>query len=189
MVALTCTPAPWSLCIVNRDGEILVHRHRPAGPEPFLKTSAPYRTDRVVCVECLLTWEWRADRCARDGMPVVLGHALSMKASPRGHAQHAKLDAQTIAVRLRGGMLPQADGDPEERRATRDLLRRRLHRTRQRAALLTHVPQTHWPYHRPARGQKSASKANRHGVAARFPDPAGHTSVDVARALMDCSDQ
>ena len=40
------------LCILNRDGEILVHRNMPAGPEPFLKAIAPYREDVVVCVEC-----------------------------------------------------------------------------------------------------------------------------------------
>jgi hypothetical protein len=43
------------LCIVNRDGEILLHRHRPASPAPFRKTIAPYREDVVVGVECLFT--------------------------------------------------------------------------------------------------------------------------------------
>ena len=33
------------LCILNQDGEILVHRNMPAGPEPFLKAVAPYRED------------------------------------------------------------------------------------------------------------------------------------------------
>src|SRR5256885_508192 len=96
------------LCILNRDGEILVHRNMPAGPEPFLKTIAPYRTDLVVCVECLLTWYGLADRCAREGMPCVRGQAFSMKAIHGGKATHDTLDAQNIAVLLRGGMLPQA---------------------------------------------------------------------------------
>jgi hypothetical protein len=60
----------------NRDGELLVHRHMLAGPEPCLKTIAPDRTDVVVCVAGLLTWSWRADRCAREGLPVVRGPAL-----------------------------------------------------------------------------------------------------------------
>src|ERR1700752_1581212 len=68
------------LCILNRDGEILVHRNMPAGPDPFLRTIAPYREDLVVCVECIFTWYWLADLCAREGIPFVLGHALSMKA-------------------------------------------------------------------------------------------------------------
>jgi hypothetical protein len=65
-----------SLCILHRDGAILVHRNRPAGPDPFLKAIAPYREDLVVCVECLFPWYWLADRCAREDMPFVLGHAL-----------------------------------------------------------------------------------------------------------------
>ncbi len=34
------------VCILNHDGEIVVHRHIPTSPEPFLKTIAPYREDR-----------------------------------------------------------------------------------------------------------------------------------------------
>lgn len=177
------------LCILNRDGEILVHRNMPAGPEPFLKTIAPYRTDLVVCVECMFTWYWLADLCAREGIPFVLGHALYLKAIHGGKAKNDKLDAQKIAVLLRGGMLPQADVYPEEMRATRDLLRRRLHLTRKRAELLTHVQQTNGQYNLPELGPKIAYKANRHGVAARFPDPAVHKSVEVDLALIDCYDQ
>jgi len=133
------------LCIFNRDGEMLVHRNMPAGPEPFLKTIAPYRTALVVCVECLFTWYGLADLCAREGSPFVLGHALSMQAIHGGTAKHDTLDAPKIAVLRRGGMLPQAYVSPEERRATRALLRRRLHLTRQRAALLPHVQPTNGP--------------------------------------------
>lgn len=38
-----------SLCLLNRDGDILVHRHMPAGPDPFLTAIAPSREDLVVC--------------------------------------------------------------------------------------------------------------------------------------------
>jgi hypothetical protein len=130
------------LWIVNREGEILVHRHMPAGPEPFLKAIAPYRADLVVCVECLFTWYWLADLCAREGMPVVLGHALYMKAIHGGKAKHDQIASQKIAALLRGGMLPQADVDPAAMRATRDLLRRRMHLAHKRAELLAHVQHT-----------------------------------------------
>jgi transposase len=86
-------------------------------------------------------------------------------------------------------MLPQAYVYPAVMRATRDLLRRRLHLTRKRAELLTHVQQTNWQYNLPELGQKIAYKANRHGVAARFPDPAGHKRVEVDLALIDFYDQ
>jgi len=161
----------------------------PAGPEPFLKTIAPYRTDLVVCVECIFTWYWLADLCAREGIPFVLGHALSMKAIHGGKAKNDKIDAQKIAVLLRGGMLPQAYVYPEEMRATRDLLRRRLHLTRKRAELLAHIQNTNSQYNLPEMRKKIAYKANRDGVAARFPDPAVQKSVEVDLALIDFYDQ
>jgi len=161
----------------------------PAGPEPLLKTIAPYRTDLVVCVECIFTWYWLADLCAREGIPFVLGHALYMKAIHGGKAKNDKIDAQKIAVLLRGGMLPQAYVYPEEMRATRDLLRRRLHLTRKHAELLAHIHHTNSQYNLPEIGKKIASKANRDGVAARFPDPAVQKNVEVDLALIDFYDQ
>jgi transposase len=121
------------LCILNQDGEIVLHRNMKAAPEPFLKAIAPYQEDLVGCVECLFTWYWLADLCAREGIPFVLGHALSMKAIHGGKATNDRIDAQNIAVLLRGGMLPQAYVYPAEMRATLDLLRRRIHFMRQRA--------------------------------------------------------
>jgi transposase len=173
-----------SLCIVNRDGEILVHRNMPAGPEPFLKTIAPYRTDLVVCVACIFTWYWLADLCTREGIPFVLGHALYMKAIHGGKAKNDKIDAQKIAVLLRGGMLPQAYVSPAAMRATRDLLRRRMHFMRKRAELLTHVQNTTSQYNLPEIGRKIAYKANRVGVVERFPDPAVQKSIEVDLALL-----
>jgi hypothetical protein len=42
------------LCILNQDGEIVLHRNMKAAPEPFLKAIAPYQEDLVVCVEWTL---------------------------------------------------------------------------------------------------------------------------------------
>jgi transposase len=189
MVASTCTPAPWSLCILNQDGEIMLHRNMKAAPEPFLKAIAPDQEDVVVCVECLFTWYWLADLCAREGIPFVLGHALYMKAIHGGKAQNDTIDSQKIAVLLRGGMLPQAYVYPAEMRATRDLLRRRLHLTRKCAELLAHVQKTTSQYNLPEIGKKLAYKANRDGVAERFPDPAVQKGVEVDLALIDYYDQ
>jgi transposase len=177
------------VCILSQDGEILLHRNMNTSPETLLKAIAPYREDLVVAVECVFTWYWLADLCAQEQIPFVLGHALYMKAIHGGKAKHDKIDAQKIAVLLRGGMLPQAYVYPAEMRATRDLLRRRLHLTRQRAELLTHVQQTNWQYNLPEIGKQLAYKANRDGVAERFPDPAVQKSVDVDLALIDYYDQ
>jgi hypothetical protein len=44
------------MCIVSRDGEVLLHRNMKAAPEPFLKAIAPDREGLVVAVECMVTW-------------------------------------------------------------------------------------------------------------------------------------
>jgi len=84
---------------------------------------------------------------------------------------------------LCGGMLPQASGYPAEMRATRDLLRRRTHLRRTRAALVAHVHSTKMHYNVPEIGTKIASKAHCGGVAARCADPAVHKSMEVDLAL------
>lgn len=175
--------------ILSQDGEVVLHRNMKAAPEPFLKAIAPYRDAIVVAVECIFTWYWLADLCAQEGLPFVLGHALYMKASHGGKAKNDKIDSQKIAVLLRGGMLPQAYVYPAEMRATRDLLRRRLPLTRKRAELLAHVQNTNSQYNLPEIGKKIAYKANREGVAERFPDPAVQKSVEVDLALIDYYDR
>jgi hypothetical protein len=169
--------------ILHQDGEIMLHRHMPASPEPVLKAIAPSRADSVVAGEGLFTWYWLADRCAHHGIAFVLGHALYMKAMHGGKATHDTSDAHQIAVLRRGGMLPQAYVYPAAMRATRDRLRRRLQLTRQRAARLAHVQTTNSQDNRPELRQQLAYKANREGGAARFPDPAVQKSVEVDLAL------
>jgi transposase len=173
------------VCILSQDGEIVLHRNMPAGPETFLKAIAPYRDQIVVAVECIFTWYWLADLCAQEGLPFVLGHALSIKAIHGGKAKNDKIDSQKIAGLLRGGMLPQAYVYPAAMRATRDLLRRRMHLMRKRAELLAHIQNTNSQYNLPEIGKKIAYKANRDGVAERFPDPAVQKSIEVDLALIN----
>jgi hypothetical protein len=110
------------LCILNQQGEILLHKNMEASPEAFLRVMAPYREDLVVAIECIFTWYWLADLCAREQIAFVLGHALYMKAIHGGKAKNDRIDAHKIAVLLRGGMIPMAYVYPPELRATRDLL-------------------------------------------------------------------
>ena len=108
-----------------------------------------------------------------------------MKAIHGGKAKNDKIDAHKIAVLLRGGMLPQAYVYPAAMRATRDRLRRRMHRMRKRAELLAHIQNTNSQYNLPEIGKKLAYKANRNGVAERFLDSAVQKSIEVDLALID----
>lgn len=70
-------------------------------------------------------------------------------------------------------------------RATRDLLRRRLHLVRKRGQLLAHIQNTRAQYQLPEFGRRLAYPANRTGVSAHFPDPIVRKSIDVDQALLE----
>jgi transposase len=165
------------MCILNQAGAIVLHRNMKTDPESFLKAIDPFRQDLVVAVECIFTWYWLADLCAREKIAFVLGHALYMKAIHGGKAKNDKIDAHKIAVLLRGGMIPQAYVYPADMRSTRDLLRRRMHLMRQRAELLAHVQNTNHQYNLPDIGKKISYRSNREGVAERFIDPSVRSNV------------
>ncbi len=177
------------VCILDQHGTKLVHKNLPTTPEAFLRIIAPYREDVVVGVECLFTWYWLADLCAKAGIAFVLGHALYLKALHGGKAKNDKIAAQKIAVLLRGGMLPQAYVYPAAMRATRDLLRRRCHLGQKRAELLAHIQHTTSQYNLPEIGKKLAYKANREGVEAHFPDPSVRKTIAVEVSLIDHYDK
>ena len=165
------------VCVLNQEGEIVLHRNMSSTPDLFLKAVAPYRQDVVVAVECIFTWYWLADLCAEQGIAFVLGHALYMKAIHGGKAKNDKIDAHKIAALLRGGMIPEAYVYPEGMRSTRDLLRRRMHLMRQRAELLAHVQNTNHQYNLPDIGKKISYRSNREGVAERFADLSVRSNV------------
>ncbi len=173
------------VCILNQAGEIVAHRNMEATPEAFLRVIAPYRDDLVVAIECIFTWYWLADLCAGEKIPFVLGHALYMKAIHGGKAKNDRIDAHKIAVLLRGGMIPMAYVYPPEMRATRDLLRRRMHLVRKRAELLAHIQNTNSQYNLPEFGKKIAYRANREGLAECFTEPSVHKSIEVDLRLID----
>jgi transposase len=177
------------VCILDGAGQVLVHRNVPSTPPAFLEVVAPYREGLAVAAECMFTWYWLADVCAAEGITFVLGHALAMKAIHGGKAKNDPIDSHKIAVLLRGGMLPQAYVYPADMRATRDLLRRRMHLMRKRAELLAHIQHTNRQDNLPEIGTKIAYKANRDGVAERFSDPAVQKSIEVDLTLIGYYDQ
>ena len=177
------------VCILDQHGTKLVHKNLPTTPEAFLRLITPYRDDLVVGAECMFTWYWLADLCQKEGIAFVLGHALYMQAIHGGKAKNDKIDAQKIAVLLRGGMLPQAYVYPAEMRATRDLLRLRCHLVRKRAELLAHIHNTKSQYNRPEIGKRLAYKSNRADVAEHFPDPSVRKTLAGEVSLIDHDDQ
>jgi transposase len=173
------------ICILDREGQVLLHRNLPCDPERFLRTIAPYREDLVVAVECIFTWYWLADLCAREGIAFVLGHALYMRAIHGAKAKNDKIDSRKTAALLKGGLLPQAYVYPAAMRATRDLLRRRLHFVRHRGQLLAHIQNTHHQYNLATPGKRIAYRSNREGIGGGFEDASTTKSVEADVALID----
>jgi len=177
------------VCIMNQAGDILLHRNIRTDQDRFLNLIAPYQDDLVVCVECIFTWYWIADVCAREQIPFVLGHALYMKAIHGGKAKNDKIDSHKIALLLKGGMLPQAYVYPAHMRATRDLLRRRMHLSRQRAHLIAHIQNTVHQYNLPALGVRLGKPSEREGVVEQFPDGDTRRMVQLDMDLINYYDQ
>ena len=173
------------LCILTRDGEIVLHRDMRADPESFLSAIAPYRDDLVVSVECIFTWYWIADLCAHENIPFVLGHALYMKAIHGGKTKNDRIDSRKIAGLLRSGMIPMAYVYPARMRATRDLLRRRGHFVRKRGDLLAHIQNTLSQYNLPEFGKKLTHKVNFESILERFQDPEVRRSIAVNLELIE----
>jgi len=119
---------------LSHDGASVLPRHMTAAPDPCLTAVAPDREGLVVAVAGLFPWSGLAALWAHAGMPCVFGQALSRQAIQGGKAKNAKIDAHKSAALLRGGLLPQASVSPAQRRAPRDLWRRRTPLRRQRAA-------------------------------------------------------
>ena len=176
------------ICILDSEGNVLLHRNTPCDPEKFLPAIAPYRDDLVVAVECMFTWYWLADLCGREGIAFVLGHALYMKAIHGAKAKNDRIDSRKIAGLLRGGLIPKSYVYPAEMRATRDLFRRRTHFVRHRGQLLAHIQNTHHQYNCISPGRRIAYKSNREGIAEAFDDIAIQTNLAADLELVDYYD-
>lgn len=177
------------LCILNQEGETLIHRQLPCDREKLLKTLAPYREDLAVAVECLFCWYWVADLCSEQGITFVLGHALYMKAIHGGKTKNDRIDSYKIAALLRGGNLPYAYVYPHEMRATRDLLRRRLFFARKRGELLTHIQNTNTQYNLPALEERADKTKDRGAIIEHFDDEIVQMSIASDIALLESYSQ
>jgi transposase len=177
------------VCILDGSGTVLVSRNIDCSAKSFLFAVKAYRDDLVVAVECMFTWYWLADLCAKENIAFVLGHALYMRAIHGGKAKNDRIDAHKIAALLRGGMIPQAYVYPPEMRATRDLMRRRNHLMRKRSELIAHIQNTASQYNLPPFEHRISKKHQRVGLLEHFPDPQVRNSVALDVAVIDHYDE
>jgi transposase len=179
------------LCVLDSAGTVVCDVNLPSRPDAFLAALAPCRADVIVGVECMFCWYWLSDRCRKEQIPLLIGHALYMKASHAAKAKNDKIDAHKLARLLRGGNFPLAYTYPAGMRETRDLLRRRTCFVRQRAGLFTHLQILNSQYNLPPFPKKLSFAANRAelDVEHRFADPSVQKSAAANLALIDCLDE
>jgi transposase len=176
------------LCVLDAEGNVLLHKNLPCDRTRFLEAIEPFRDDLVVASECIFNWYWLADLCAEHEIPFVLGHALYMKAIHGAKAKNDRIDSLKTASLLRGGLLPEAYAYPAAMRPTRDLLRRRTHFVRKRGQLLAHIQNTFHQYNLPRPQGVLIYRGNRASVPEAFTDPVVRKSIEADLALCDTYD-
>src|SRR5262249_42102466 len=94
------------VCIMNHNGELLVHPNDNAHPTTFLTVIAPYRDAMVVAVACLFTWYGLADLCA--GRDRLRPRARALQESPPWRQRHTRSRrCPENGAAPTGGLLPQ----------------------------------------------------------------------------------
>jgi transposase len=168
------------LCILDAQGEKLLHKNIKTRADHFLAVIRPFREGNlVVGVESTFNWYWLADLCLESQISFVLGHALALKAIHGGKTKNDKIDSEKLARLLRGGNFPQAYVYPREYRATRDLCRRRTYLVRRRGELMTHIRNTATQHNLELVTGQLAYPGNRKDLDRRFEHPSTQLSIQV----------
>lgn len=174
------------VCILDENGQTLVHKEISASPDKLRSLLEPYLGDIVVGVECMHCWYWVADFCEEMGVDFILSHALYMKAIHGGKAKNDRIDSFKIANLIRGGNFPLAYVYPKAMRATRDLLRRRMKIVRHGADLKAHVTNTTSQYNLPPNKVNLKNIGAREQLKSTFPNPAVQKNINLDMAILDC---
>jgi transposase len=123
--------------ILNEDRKRIMKRKLANEPDLILSFWEPYKPDLAgIVVESTYNWYWLVDLLQDHGYRVHLANTAAIqKYSGLKHADDNQ-DAFWLAELLLLGILPEGYIFPQELRALRDLLRKRLHFVRVRTALL-----------------------------------------------------
>jgi transposase len=113
------------IAVLTADGELTQHRlpNDPARLEPFF---AQLPTPSPIAIEASGTWWWLVDLLERLGHQPVLSHPKETKAIASARLKNDKVDAQRLALLLRGDLLPTVWIPPAALREARELIRHRV---------------------------------------------------------------
>ncbi len=131
------------LCITNKAGKILLHERIRNDFETFKRVTKNYLKQMSVGVESTHNYYWFYDACRKEGIQFYLGHAYYIRAIRGKKKKDDKIDAKTLSDLMRTNFFPIGYPYPEEKRAVRDLLRRRCKMVQLRAGLYNHIHLIH----------------------------------------------
>jgi len=177
------------LCILDRDGNVVLHKNIKTRPAALLRAVEPFREGLVIGCECMFAWYWLADLCAEEGIEFVLGHALYMGAIHGGKSKNDRIDSEKIARLIRGGTFPLSYVYPAQMRSTRDLMRRRMYLMRRRSELLAHIHMTYQQYNLDCPARRLRYAGNREGLTDPFDDGSVKKMMAVDVAVIDQLDK
>jgi len=123
------------LAVIDETDRLVEARRLPNDLELILKLLEPYRQELAgIAVESTFNWYWLVDGLEESDYRVHLVNTLAAKQYQGLKYTDDKTDARWLAHMLRLGILPTGWIYPKEKRAIRDLLRRRSQLVRQKTA-------------------------------------------------------
>ena len=121
------------VALLDENDKPVIEKRLPNDLDRIMLTLAPYREEiQGVVVESTYNWYWLVDGLMETGYPVHLANTIAMRQYNGIKYTDDNTDARYLAHLLRLGILPEGYIYPKEQRATRDLLRKRLHLVQQR---------------------------------------------------------
>ena len=113
------------IALLTKDGELTQHRlaNDVARLEQFFAQLPP---KTPIAIEASGTWWWLVDLLENLGHQPVLSHPKQTKAIAAARLKNDRVDAQRLALLLRGGLLPTVWIPPAELREARELIRHRV---------------------------------------------------------------
>ena len=123
------------LVVIDETDELVEAKRLPNDIELVRRALGPYRLQLVgIAVESTFNWYWLVDGLEESGYKVHLVNTLAAQQYKGLKYTDDKSDARWLAHMLRLGILPTGWIYPREKRAVRDLLRRRSQLVRQKTA-------------------------------------------------------
>jgi hypothetical protein len=131
--------------VIDEEDRRIVEKRLPNSLERTLSLLAPFRQDLTgIAVESTFNWYWLVDGLMDQGYSLHLVNTSAVKQYEGLKHTEDRYDAFHLAHLLRLGILPTGYIYPKERRAVRDLMRRRAGLVRLAARQLISVQSQIW---------------------------------------------